>query len=169
MMTSALLAGSAVIVAPLAEKLVGLAAGAFASGAVGAAVGTAPAMGALPRKSEGVCDSVDPPRGAAAVRAGQHGAQRLRDAHGLGILEVDDEHVAARPAGRVQLLDQLPHARQAAGIVGTHQDAVRARIRHDRHALLGVERTGPGGAGIREQTIQQRHDVERRRVPERHE
>jgi hypothetical protein len=105
----------------------------------------------------------------AAFPAGQHRAKRLRHARGLGIFRHTMNMVAAGPAGRVQLLDQLPDACEAAGIVGAHQHAVRARIGHDRHALLGIDRTGAGRARIGQQAVEQRHDVERRRVAQRHE
>ncbi len=174
MMTSALLATSAVIVAPFAENDVGAAAGAAAaSGAVGASrCGTRSGHRRVAEER-----AAAPPgersagrRAAAAVAAGQHRAQRLRDARGLGVLEIDDEHVAAGAAGRVELLDQLAHAREPPGIVGAHQHAVRARVGHDRHALLGVgRRPVPPAPGIGQQPVQQRDDVERRRVAERHE
>ena len=52
------------IVAPFAEKLVGAASEALASGAVaGVAVGTAPASGAFPRNSGGACVSAGPETG----------------------------------------------------------------------------------------------------------
>src|SRR4030095_12874555 len=64
MMMSALLATSAVIVAPLAANEVVGVVGAVASGAGVVAAGTAPAIGALPRERAGVAgggDAVDAP------------------------------------------------------------------------------------------------------------
>jgi hypothetical protein len=136
MMTSALLAVSAVMVAPPAEKDVAAVKGAGGSGAVPGDEAAAPASGGQRRAAR---------LQASAVPARQHRAERLRHARGFGILEVDDEHVAARPARRVELFDQLTHARETAGIVGAHQDAVRARVGHDRHPLLGIGR--PRGSG----------------------
>ena len=71
-----------------------------------------------------------------SAAAGQQRAQRLRDLRRLGVLQVDDEHVAAGPPRRVELRDQRRTRAMRAGIVGAQQDAVRARVGDDRHALL---------------------------------
>ena len=73
--------------------------------------------------------------GAPAVAAGQQRAQRLRNARRVGVLQVDDEQVAAGASRRVELLDQLPHARRARRVLAAHQHAVAARIGDQRHAL----------------------------------
>ncbi len=150
MMTSALLPTSAVIVAPFAENAGAAAGAAAASGPVGA-TGAAVLTWLVP-------DAIDPAsvawaseRGrcepAAAVAAGQHRAQRLRDLRGLRVFQVDDEHVAAGAAGRVELLDQLPDPRDPPRIVGADQDAVRPGVGHHGHALLDVGRhAGSRGA-----------------------
>ena len=115
--------------------------------------------------SGGACDSVDPATRPAAVAAGQHRAQRLRDARGLGVLEVDDEHVAAGPARACRAARSAAARARGGRIVGAHQHAVRARIGHDRHALLGVDRPPVRPRrGSAQQPVQQRDDVERRRV-----
>ncbi len=88
---------------------------------------------------------------------------------GLGVLEVDDEHVPAGPPGGVELLDQLPDPRDPSRVVGAHEDAVRAGIGDDGDALLavgaGARRSARGGLG--DQAVQQRDNVERGRVAER--
>ena len=108
-------------------------------------------------------------RGRRVAAAGHQRAQRLRDARGVGVLEVDDEHVAAGAPGRVELLDQRLHARRARRVVGAQHHAVGARVGDERDALLRVARL-PRAARRRfraEQPIDQRHDVERRRVLQR--
>ena len=92
-------------------------------------------------------------------------AQRLRNPCRLRVLEVDDEDVAAGAPRRVELLDQLAHARDAAAVVGTHDDAVRARIGDQRHALLRVGRSSGGGFGG--EPVEDRHQVERRGILDR--
>ncbi len=107
----------------------------------------------------------------AAVAARQHRPQRLRHARGLGILQVDDEHVAAGPARRVEIVDQLPDAREAAGIVGAHEDAVRPRIGDYGDPLLRITGPGPRGprcSAVRDQSVQQHDEVHCRRVAHRH-
>jgi hypothetical protein len=106
-------------------------------------------------------------RGGAAVASAQHRPERLRDARRLRVPEIHDVHVAAGPSRRVELLDQLPHAREAAGIVGTHEHAVRPRVGEHGHALLGVDGSCRAG-GLREQPVEQRDDVDRGCVAERH-
>ena len=62
------------------------------------------------------------------------------------------------------------HARGARRIVGAQHHAVRARIGDERHALLrfaGLRRGRGAGFGA-EQAIDERHEVERRRVLQRH-
>ena len=79
----------------------------------------------------------------AAVPAAQQRAQRLRHARGIGVPEIDDEEVAAGASRRVELLDQLPHARGTRRILAAHQHAVAARVGHERHALRRVGRRRP--------------------------
>ena len=73
------------------------------------------------------------------------------------------------PPGRVELLDQLAHPRDAARVVGTHEDRVGARIGDDGDPLLGVGRRAGGrrGRGVGDEPVQERHEVDRRRVAER--
>ena len=101
--------------------------------------------------------------------AGQQCAQRLRDARGVGVAQVDDEHVAAGALRRIELLDHRLDARRAAGIVRAQQHAVRSRVRHDHDLLLRVAGLPGlrGGFGA-DEAVEQRHQVDRRCVPERH-
>ena len=95
-------------------------------------------------------------------------AQCFSDVRRVCVAQVHDEHVAPDARRRVELLDQLANAGASRRIVGAHEDAVRARIGDERHALLGfLRRTRPRRVG--KQPVDERNDVERRRVLHRHE
>ena len=100
---------------------------------------------------------------------GQQGAQRLRHACRVGIAQIHDEHVAAGTLRRVQLFDHRLDTRRAARIVRAQQHAVRPRIGHDHHPLLRIGRQTALRRGFcADQTVQQRNQVDGRRVLERH-
>ena len=72
-------------------------------------------------------------------------------------------------AGCIDSLVELLQG-DAARVVGTHEDRIGTRVGDDGHALLRIrQRAGRGGGrGVGDETVQERHEVDRRRVPQRH-
>ncbi len=106
--------------------------------------------------------------GRVAAAAAEHRAQGLGYVQRFGILEVDDEDVAAAATGRVQLLDERARAREPRRTVGAHQEAIGARVRDHGHALLQIGRAPRRARGVSEQAIEDLHHVDRRRIAQGH-
>jgi hypothetical protein len=106
--------------------------------------------------------------------ARQETTQHLGEFHGIGVAQVDHARLSAAQCRHIELFDQGTYLVHATGIVGAHQQAVGAQIRHDVEAVTDATdgaRRLPGlsrqARARQRQARDQVGQIQRRGVPER--